>query len=125
MQATKGSEGVTLILTAQDSLTRVSAEVLAVHRHKGSTLWTSKMQPDLPHWQAFKTSPGRHQRFQAYLLMCSAGSLTRDFKHLAVDMFLFEEDEKKMLKVECHFGKRKNLAAIRTVCSHVQVRSAL
>ena len=25
-----------------------------------------------------------------------------------------------MLRVECHFGKRKRLAAIRTCCSHVQ-----
>ena len=50
-----------------------------------------------------------------------AGSLTRDFKHLAVDMFIFEEDDKKFLKVECHFGKRKNLASLRTACSHVQV----
>ncbi len=50
-----------------------------------------------------------------------SGTLTRDFKHLAVDIYLFEEEGKKFLKVECHFGKRKNLAAIRTVCSHVQV----
>ena len=51
-----------------------------------------------------------------------AGTLTRDFKHLNVDMFLFEEEGKKFLKVECHFGKRKNIAAIRTASSHVQVR---
>jgi len=49
------------------------------------------------------------------------GTLTRDFKHLNVDMFLFEEEGKKFLKVECHFGKRKNIAAIRTASSHVQV----
>merc|ERR1712217_911588 len=48
------------------------------------------------------------------------GTLTRDFKHLNVDMFLFEEEGKKFLKVECHFGKRKNIAAIRTASSHVQ-----
>ena len=47
------------------------------------------------------------------------GTLQRDFKHLAVDMFLFEEDGKK-LKVDCHFGRRKRLASIRTVISHVQ-----
>lgn len=52
----------------------------------------------------------------------SAGSLTRDFKHLAVDMYICDEEDKKVLKVECHFGKRKNLAALRTVCSHVLVR---
>ncbi|BDA50730.1 60S ribosomal protein L9 [Coccomyxa sp. Obi] len=48
------------------------------------------------------------------------GTLTRDFKHLAVDMYLVEEDGKKQLKVEAHFSKRKALAAIRTCTSHVQ-----
>ena len=52
--------------------------------------------------------------------MC-AGSLVREFKHLAVDMFVIEEDGVKKLQVEAHFGKRKALASIRTVCSHVQV----
>ena len=50
-----------------------------------------------------------------------AGSLVREFKHLAVDMFVIEEDGQKKLQVEAHFGKRKALASIRTVCSHVQV----
>lgn len=50
-----------------------------------------------------------------------AGTLQRDFKHLAVDMFLTEEEGKKVLKVDCHFGKRKSLASIRTCISHVQV----
>ncbi len=50
-----------------------------------------------------------------------AGTLQRDFKHLAVDMFLTEEEGKKVLKVDCHFGKRKSLASIRTCTSHVQV----
>lgn len=48
------------------------------------------------------------------------GMLQRDFKHLSVDMYLFEEEGEKKLKVECHFGKRKRLASIRTACSHVQ-----
>ena len=52
---------------------------------------------------------------------CAAGSLTRDFKHLAVDMYLIEEEGKQKLKVDAHFSKRKQLAAIRTTCSHVQV----
>lgn len=34
-------------------------------------------------------------------------------------MFLTEEDGKKILKVECHFGKKKQLASLRTACSHV------
>ncbi|KAL4448059.1 hypothetical protein ABPG75_005278 [Micractinium tetrahymenae] len=48
------------------------------------------------------------------------GTLQRDFKHLAVDMFLTEEEGQKVLKVDCHFGKRKALASIRTCTSHVQ-----
>ena len=47
--------------------------------------------------------------------------LVREFKHLAVDMFIIEEEGEKKLKVEAHFGKRKALASIRTVCSHIQV----
>ena len=47
------------------------------------------------------------------------GVLTRDFKHLSVDMYLIEEDGQKKLKVDCHFGKKKRLASIRTACSHV------
>ena len=49
-----------------------------------------------------------------------AGKLQRDFKHLAVDLYLFEEEGVKKLRVDCHFGKRKNLAAIRTTTAHVQ-----
>ena len=61
------------------------------------------------------------------------GSLTRDFKHLAVDMYKTQEDIQPedeegevtkgpvKLRVDCHFGKRKRLAAIRTCTSHVQV----
>ena len=37
-------------------------------------------------------------------------------------MFLTEEEGVKKLNVDCHFGKRKSLAAIRTATSHVQVR---
>ncbi|KAL6776491.1 RPL9 [Auxenochlorella protothecoides x Auxenochlorella symbiontica] len=48
------------------------------------------------------------------------GVLKKDFKHLAVDMFLTEEDGQKVLKVDNHFGKRKSLASIRTCISHVQ-----
>lgn len=35
-------------------------------------------------------------------------------------MFLIEEEGDKKLKVECHFGRKKRLASIRTACSHVQ-----
>ena len=39
-------------------------------------------------------------------------------------MFLTEEEGVKHLNVDCHFGKRKALASIRTCTSHVQVRCA-
>lgn len=55
-------------------------------------------------------------------LNTAAGTLTRDFKHLAVDMYLTEEEGQKKLVVDCHFGRRKSLASIRTATSHVQVR---
>lgn len=58
----------------------------------------------------------------AHPLPLPAGVLQRDFKHLAVDMFLTEEEGQKVLKVDCHFGKRKALASIRTCTSHVQVK---
>jgi large subunit ribosomal protein L9e len=48
------------------------------------------------------------------------GVLQRDFKHLSVDMFLIETAGAKVLKVECHFGRKKGLAALRTVVSHVK-----
>ena len=47
------------------------------------------------------------------------GTLQRDFRHLAIDMYLVEEEGEKKLKVDCHFGKKKRLASIRTACSHV------
>jgi large subunit ribosomal protein L9e len=34
-------------------------------------------------------------------------------------MFLFEEEGEKKLRVDCHFGRRKALASIRTCTSHV------
>ena len=54
------------------------------------------------------------------LSLPSAGTLQRDFKHLAVDMYLTEVDGAKALLVDCHFGRRKALASIRTCTSHVQ-----
>merc|ERR1711994_857353 len=44
------------------------------------------------------------------------GTLVKSFKHLAVDISM---TDKKTLKVEKWFGKRKELAAVRTVCSHI------
>ena len=44
------------------------------------------------------------------------GSLTKCFKHLAVDIYM---PDKNTIKVEKWFGKKKQLAAVRTVCSHI------
>nr|CAG4638738.1 EOG090X0DNU [Cyclestheria hislopi] len=45
------------------------------------------------------------------------GTLVRDFKHLAIDMEMVSRNE---LRVNKWFGKKKEIAAVRTVCSHVQ-----
>ena len=44
------------------------------------------------------------------------GSLTKSFKHLAVDIYMTDSET---IKVEKWFGKKKQLAAVRTVCSHI------
>merc|ERR1711953_11366 len=44
------------------------------------------------------------------------GSLEKSFKHLAVDIYMVDKDT---IKVEKWFGKKKQLAAVRTVCSHI------
>ncbi len=48
------------------------------------------------------------------------GVLQRDFKHLAIDMYLTEADGVQKLHVECHFGRRKRLASLRTAISHIE-----
>lgn len=45
------------------------------------------------------------------------GQLTRNFKHLAVDIHMMSN---RTLKVEKWFGTKKELAAVRTVCSHIE-----
>ena len=45
------------------------------------------------------------------------GSLKRDFGHMAVDIIKMSP---KALKVEKWFGIKKELAAVRTVCSHIE-----
>nr|ABM55567.1 putative ribosomal protein L9 [Maconellicoccus hirsutus] len=45
------------------------------------------------------------------------GKLERSFRHLAVDIYL---ETPKVLKVEKWFGTKKELAAVRTVCTHVE-----
>jgi large subunit ribosomal protein L9e len=46
----------------------------------------------------------------------SRGTLNKDFKHLAVDIYM---PDSKTIKVEKWFGTKKQLAAVRTVCSHI------
>mmetsp|Transcript_74028 Transcript_74028/g.163491 ORF Transcript_74028/g.163491 Transcript_74028/m.163491 type:complete len:194 (-) Transcript_74028:235-816(-) len=49
------------------------------------------------------------------------GTLTREFKHIALDMFLTKNDNgETVFNVEAHFTKRKPLACLRTTISHVQ-----
>lgn len=44
------------------------------------------------------------------------GTLTKSFKHLALDISM---PNKKTVRVEKWFGKKKELASVRTVCSHI------
>ena len=44
------------------------------------------------------------------------GSLTKCFKHLAVDIYMTDAST---IKIEKWFGKKKQIAAVRTVCSHI------
>lgn len=45
------------------------------------------------------------------------GTLSRNFKHIPVDMKMIN---KNTLVVEKWFGIRKELAVVRTVCSHIE-----
>ncbi len=49
-----------------------------------------------------------------------SGQLTRDFKHTRLDFSVVEEEGVKKLRLDCHLGKRKSLAVMRTVTSHIQ-----
>ncbi len=45
------------------------------------------------------------------------GNLTRDFRHLAMDIRM---ENRKKIMVEKWFGSKKEIAAVRTVCSHIE-----
>ena len=45
------------------------------------------------------------------------GTLVRDFNHVQMDIYKIG---KKRVRVEKWFGVRKQLAVVRTVCSHIE-----
>merc|ERR1712002_1310739 len=45
------------------------------------------------------------------------GTLVKSFKHLAIDVYKIDN---RTIKVEKWFGKKKQIAAVRTVCSHIK-----
>lgn len=58
--------------------------------------------------------------FLTLIFLFATGTLQKDMRHLGVDLYLSENEEGgKVFKVDCHFGKRKKLASIRTTISHV------
>ena len=59
----------------------------------------------------------RHLHTSPNVLQGPRGSLVKEFKHLAVDIYM---KDKKTIKVEKWFGKKKQIAAVRTVKSHIQ-----
>ncbi|KAL6094176.1 hypothetical protein STEG23_008268 [Scotinomys teguina] len=48
------------------------------------------------------------------------GTLQRDFNHINVELSLLGKKKKKRLRVDKWWGNRKELATVRTICSHVQ-----
>ena len=55
------------------------------------------------------------------------GELTRDFKHINMDLYITDsephpetEETHKIIKLDLWFAFRKQLACVRTVCSHIQ-----
>jgi large subunit ribosomal protein L9e len=48
----------------------------------------------------------------------SRGTIEREFKHMNIDMQ--HSKETRSIKVDMWFGNRKQLACIRTICSHIE-----
>merc|ERR1712166_1194772 len=46
------------------------------------------------------------------------GTLKRDFKHLPIELFLANKDKEVWARM--YFAKSKQIAALRSVCSHIQ-----
>lgn len=68
--------------------------------------------------QAVKIPKGVSAKVSARIVTIRGprGKLTRDFRHLAMDIRMI--NRKKVL-VEKWFGAKKEIAAVRTVCSHI------
>lgn len=54
------------------------------------------------------------------------GSITRDFKHIDMDLYITDSDPDpeteathRIVKLDLWFASRKQLACVRTVCSHI------
>merc|ERR1712146_386147 len=45
------------------------------------------------------------------------GTLTREFKHIQLDILM---PDPETVRVDMWFGKRKSVACIRTICSHIE-----
>jgi large subunit ribosomal protein L9e len=45
------------------------------------------------------------------------GKLEKSFRHLAMDIYMLN---RKKIMVEKWFGTKKEIAAVRTVCSHIE-----
>ncbi|XP_021339065.1 60S ribosomal protein L9-like [Mizuhopecten yessoensis] len=69
--------------------------------------------------QLVKIQPGLTGSVKARKVIITGprGTLTRSFRHLAVDISMIG---KNTIKVEKWYGKHKELAAVRTVCSHIE-----
>ena len=57
-----------------------------------------------------------HVRARVVTITGPRGTLVKSFKHMSVDITMIG---KNVIKVEKWFGKRKEIAAVRTVCSHI------
>jgi len=69
--------------------------------------------------QTVKIPPGVEISVKARKVLVKGprGKLRRDFRHMAIDIRKIKKDE---LLVEKWFGNRKELAAVKTVCSHIE-----
>ncbi|XP_067010135.1 large ribosomal subunit protein uL6 [Anabrus simplex] len=69
--------------------------------------------------QTVKIPPGCevHVKSRQVRVKGPRGTLKRSFKHLALDIHMVNP---RILKVEKWFGTKKELAAVRTVCSHIE-----